>query len=120
MARVTVESGKLRVELQSLHKVWALKNSFSVPLKHVRGATLDPDIMRGGKGLRAHGAHIPGIFVAGTFHKDGEKIFWDVRDPNKAIVIELREEPYARLVLEVEDPRGTVDLINRSAGQVTD
>ncbi len=32
MARVTVENGELRVELEGMHKVWALKNSISVPL----------------------------------------------------------------------------------------
>jgi hypothetical protein len=116
MTRVTVENNELRVELEGMHKVWALKNSISVPLQHVRGATVDPGIAREGKGLRAPGTHIPGVFAAGTFHKDGEKIFWDVRDPNKAVVIQLVDESYARLVLEVDDPRATVDLINRAAG----
>ena len=64
--------------------------------------------------MRAPGTHIPGVFAAGTFHKDGEKIFWDVRDATRAVVIELRDESFARLVLEVEDPEATVDLINRS------
>ena len=114
MARVTVENGELRVELEGMHKIWALKNSITVPLVHVRGATADANIVGESKGLRAPGTHIPGVFAAGTFHKDGEKIFWDVRDAAKAVVIELRDESFARLVLEVEDPKVTVDLINRS------
>jgi hypothetical protein len=114
MARVTVENGQLRVELEGMHKIWALRNLITVPLVHVRGATGDPNIVGESKGWRAPGTHIPGVFAAGTFHKDGEKIFWDVRDAAKAVVIELRDESFARLVLEVEDPKVTVDLINRS------
>ncbi|MYX36222.1 hypothetical protein GTY85_22620 [Streptomyces sp. SID8377] len=40
-----------------------------------------------------------------------EKVFWDVKDRSKALVIELADEQYARLVLQVDDPRATVALI---------
>jgi hypothetical protein len=114
MARVTVENGELRVELAGLHKIWALRNTITVPLIHVRGATADNNIVGEYKGVRAPGTHIPGFLAAGTFHKDGAKIFWDVRDATRAVVIELRDESFARLVLEVENPKATVDLINGS------
>jgi hypothetical protein len=100
MARVTVENGELRVEIEGLHKIWALRGGITVPLDHVRGATAGHNIVSEPKGLRAPGTHIPGVFVAGTFHKNGEKIFWDVRDATRAVVIELRDESFARLVLE--------------------
>ena len=57
---------------------------------------------------------LPSGIAAGTFHLDGEKVFWDVRDAAKAIVVELADERYARLVIQVEDPRATVDLIEQS------
>jgi len=114
VARVTIENNELRVELEGMHKIWTLKNTVSVPMTHVRGATADPGIVKESKGIRAPGTHIPGIFTAGTWHKDGDKVFWDVRDSTKTVVIELRDESYARLILEVEDPRATVELINRS------
>ena len=34
-----------------------------------------------------------------------------MRDPSNAVVIELRDESYSRLILEVDDPQATVDLI---------
>lgn len=51
------------------------------------------------------------MIIAGTFHQEGEKVFWDVKDRSKAVVIELSDEQYARLVLQVDDPRATVALI---------
>lgn len=49
--------------------------------------------------------------AAGTFHQDGERVFWDVHDPAKVIVIELADEHFKRLVIEVDDPEATVTAI---------
>ena len=114
MAHVRIEGGELIVEIEGLNKVWALKSRITVPLSHVRGATVDPGIVREPKGLRSPGTYMPGVIVAGTFHSDGERIFWDVRDARKAIVIQLDDEEYARLVLEVDDPHAAVDLIEHA------
>ena len=41
-------------------------------------------------------------------------VFWDVHDPAKAVVIELADEHYARLVVQVADPGATVALVENS------
>ena len=104
----------LVVTVEGLNKLWALKSSLTIPLSNVRGATADPGIVKGPKGLRAPGTHVPGVIVAGTFHTADGRVFWDVRDPAKALVIELSGGDWARLVVEVDDPRATADLIERS------
>jgi hypothetical protein len=111
MARVSIEAGELVVDVEGLDKLWALKSRLSIPLANVRGATLDPGMVRERKGVRAPGTHVPGVIVAGTFHHEGERVFWDVRDAAKAVVIELDDEQFARLVVQVEDPAATVDLV---------
>lgn len=114
MARLSVCEDLLTVEIQGLHQLCAFKRRMRVPLAHVRGATADPGIVTEPKGLRAPGLHVPGAAVIGTFHRDGEKHFWDVRSGAHAVVIELTGETYDRLVVEVDDPRSTVDTINRA------
>ncbi|MBU2665106.1 hypothetical protein KOI35_16510 [Actinoplanes bogorensis] len=114
MADVRIDGADLVVEMSGLDRLWALKSSLTIPLTNVRGATIDPGIVNEEKGIRAPGTHVPGVITAGTFHLDGEKVFWDVRDPSKAVVIELRDEQYARLVVQVNDPRATVELIEKS------
>jgi hypothetical protein len=42
--------------------------------------------------------------------------FWDVHDPEKTVVIRLKDERYRRLVIEVEDPEATVARVNEAAG----
>ncbi|MEV0535554.1 hypothetical protein [Kitasatospora sp. NPDC050463] len=114
MANVSIDGDNLIVEIEGLDKLWALKSRLVIPLANVRGATADPGISREAKGLRAPGTHFPGVITAGTFHIDGERVFWDVHDATKAVVIELADERYARLVVEVSDPRATVALIERA------
>jgi hypothetical protein len=57
------------------------------------------------------GAYVPGVLSAGTFHQDGERVFWDVHDPAKVIAIELADEHFKRLVIEVDDPEATITAI---------
>jgi hypothetical protein len=114
MAQVRVDGETLVVEIEGLDKLWALKGRLEIPLVNVRGATADPGMVKEPKGIRAPGAHVPGVITAGTFHIDGERIFWDVHDASKAIVIELHDERYSRLVVQVADPRATVALIENA------
>ncbi|SCF18610.1 hypothetical protein GA0074695_4128 [Micromonospora viridifaciens] len=119
MAHVRIDEDTLIVEIEGLDKLWALKSRLEIPLLNVRGATADPGVIKEPKGIRAPGAHLPGVITAGTFHIDGERIFWDVRDPAKAVVIELRDERYARLIVQVTDPRATVALVERTIARPT-
>jgi hypothetical protein len=59
---------------------------------------------------------MPGVITAGTFYQEGERVFWDVHDPEKTVVIRLKDERYARLVIEVEDPPTTVAAIQEALG----
>ena len=54
---------------------------------------------------------MPGVLSAGTFHQDGERVFWDVHDPAEVIVIELAYDRFKRLVIEVGDPEAAVTAI---------
>jgi hypothetical protein len=117
MATISIDGSDLTINVQGLDKLWTLKSQLTIPIAHVRGATADPGIVAEPKGWRGPGTHLPGVIVAGTFHQDGQKVFWDVHDKNKAVVIELENDTFQRLVVEVDDPRATVELIERSIVQ---
>jgi hypothetical protein len=114
MAKVSTDGDHLVVEVEGLDKLWSLKSRLVIPLANIRGATVDPGIIKEPKGLRMPGTHVPGVITAGSFRTDGEWVFWDVRDPAKAVVIELSNEEYTRLVVQVPDPRDTVALIENA------
>ena len=42
MATISVQGQDLVVEMNGLDKLWSLKSKLTIPLAHVRGATVDP------------------------------------------------------------------------------
>ena len=112
MVSVTIDDGVLGVEMHGADKLWSLRSHIDIPLRNVRSIRRDPDRVREWwSGLRAPGTWIPGVVKAGTFHKDGESVFFDVHDPANTVIIELRDERYSELVLEVDDPERVVAVV---------
>jgi hypothetical protein len=111
MTEVEIADGKLMVRVVGWDKVWSLKSYLEIPLQHVAGAHVTSEHVRG---IKAPGSYIPGVITAGTFHLDGDKIFWDVHNPAKAIAIDLRHDRYARLIIEVADPAAAIALIQQA------
>lgn len=112
MVDVRVEGDTVVFDVKGLHQLWAFKGRLEVPRSQVRGARHDPDAVRGWKGWRAPGTHVPGLITAGTFHLDGDRIFWDVRDAAKAVVVDLADHDYRQLVIEVDDPEKVVAMLS--------
>jgi hypothetical protein len=108
MTTLTVSEESLFIEVEGWDKLWALRSHLSIPLLHVVRVYADPDIVRSWwKGLRALGTYMPGVIAAGTFYLHGDWVFWDVHNPDNVVVIELRDERYSKLILEVSDPAET-------------
>lgn len=124
MVEITVAGGVATFEVQGWDKLWSLKSRLEIPLAHVRGVRADPEIARGWwHGIRAPGTNLPGVLTAGTFYQHGKRVFWDVHDPECTIVIELVDERFDELIIEVANPAAAVSLLetsipkaNRSAG----
>jgi hypothetical protein len=73
----------------------------------VQGVRADPEVARGWwHGIRAPGTQLPGVITAGTFYQQGKRVFWDVHQPENAIVLDLADERYDQLIVEVADPAG--------------
>jgi len=118
VAEVEITQNTLIVHVRGMDRLWALKSRLEIPLSHVVGAQVDPEVAQGWhKGIRAPGTQVPGVITAGTFYQEGERVFWDVHDPQKTVVIQLRDERYARLVIEVEDPPATAAVIQGALGE---
>ena len=117
MAQVEVVGDRLVIRLERADRLWSFHSELEVPLAHIRGAEVDPDRARlPWSGLPVRGEHgwLPGMIAAGQVRQDGQWAFWDVHDPERAVIIDLADERYARLVVEVDDPRATAASINQA------
>lgn len=113
MVEVTVLGDRVRFEVEGWDRLWAFRSHLEIPLEHINDVRLDPDAARGWfHGLRLGGTQLPGILTAGTFYQFGEgRVFFDVHDPERTVVLELEHERYRQLVIEVADPAAVVEQL---------
>lgn len=117
MVEVTVKGDRLKLQVRGLDRLWAMRSRLDLPLASVRAVRVDPLVARGlWKGVSAPGTHIPGLIIAGTFYQDDKRIFWDVHDPSKTVVIELVGQRYDQLIIEVQDPEDVVKMLESAMG----
>lgn len=120
MTEVELTDDMLIVHVKGFDKFLSLKSQLKVPLTHVKGAESGPTILEQWQRLRLGarvGTHLPGVIKAGSFYYfDGERerVFWDVRHPQQALAINLADEHYTRLIVEVDDPSSTVASIEEA------
>ena len=54
------------------------------------------------------------FYYGGSFVQDGDKVFYDLKKSEDAVVISLDDEQFNRLVIGVDDPDATVELIEKA------
>ena len=88
------------------------KPTITIPLDHVLGAQADPEIER-----KLWRAWVLGTSSEYCVPEPGVR-FYNSRHvgAHKAIVIWLQEESCERLVVEVEEPEGVLERVNREVG----
>jgi hypothetical protein len=115
MAIIEITPDSLIVHIEGADKLWSLKSRLQVPLEHV--VCIEPateGVKKVWQGFRVAGTHVPGVIAAGTFHKDGKTVFWDVHHQDRAVEVQLRDERYSTLVVEVADPEATIEHVQRA------
>ncbi|MGA8309595.1 MAG: hypothetical protein WB755_06170 [Terriglobales bacterium] len=112
MVDLSVADGKLILHVRGADRLWAFKSSLEIPLAHIAEIRADPSVAHGWyHGIRMPGTNIPGVITAGTFYQHGQRVFLDVHNPENTIVIELRDERYNELIVEVAGPQAAVELV---------
>jgi hypothetical protein len=115
MVDISISDDRACFEVHGWDKLWSLKSRLEIPLAHIRAIRADPTVARGWwHGFKTVGTDLPGVIFAGTFHQHGKRIFWDVHDPERTIVVELSDERYDELIVEVANPAEAVQLLQES------
>lgn len=118
MVEFSVVGNSLLIQVHGFDKVWAFTGSLEIPLMHITTIRADPTIARGWwHGFRVPGTNVPGVLTAGTFYQHGKRVFWDVHNPENTVVLELRDERYNELIVEVVDPHAIVEMVNAAIPQ---
>jgi len=112
MARIEVREGELVVEQGPIESMFSLRGRIRVPLADVVRIYADATVAEEPKGIKAPGTHLPRLFVAGTFHADGVKTFWNIRRGERCVVVHVQGQKFDRLVIEVDDPVAVISAVD--------
>lgn len=112
MVEISFAGDSVVFEVKGWDKFWSLHSRLTIPASHIISVHADPTPAMGWfEGIKLLGTGIPNIFRAGTFFQDGEFVFWDVRNPENTIVVELEHENFRKLIVEVENPAKAISLL---------
>lgn len=110
MVHVTKDNKNYKFEIKGFHKLWSVKSEITIPFEHILKAYKNEDENDKFLGLRMPGINIPGVITAGSFMVHGGIIFCDFSNRDNLIIVELIDEHYNKLVIEVENVADTLKL----------
>ena len=125
MARIKIEDNNLVITMKGARKFFALKGEISIPLQNVQEATIGL-MWKDLPGLldKVAGTNGNSFYLGGTFIQDGDKVFYDIKRKEDAVVISLKDsendpvtvhkKEIIRLVIGVDNPEETVEYIKKS------
>ena len=115
MSRVRIENDQLVITMQGARKFFSMKSEISVPISSVQTATTGlewRELPRAWE--KVIGTNSMSFYHGGTFCQDGDRVFFDLRKKEEAVVITLADEDFKRIIIGVDDPAATVELIQQA------
>ncbi|MBE9127711.1 MULTISPECIES: hypothetical protein [unclassified Coleofasciculus] len=109
---LSIIDNKLRIELEWYEQLWAVSwdKSFEIPLTHIESATTDEPPSSWTE-IRAPGTFLPGVIKAGTYYTSTGKEFWYATNDRNYLVLVLRDEPFKKIVLTLDQNQLWVERI---------
>jgi hypothetical protein len=109
---------RLTIELEWYEQLWAvtLDRQMHIPLNRIdRVTTSEPQ--SDWAEIRAPGTFLPGVIKAGTYYTKRGKEFWYVTTDRDYLTLELRDEPYRRIVITIPDYLDWGERIDRALAE---
>lgn len=108
MPEVQVGETVVVLHLSTLERLGALHGDVVIPRPSIRSARVAANPWSELRGLRAPGTGWPGRIALGTWRGRFGRDFFAVFGREPAVVLELRDQRFARVVVSVPDPGAIV------------
>jgi hypothetical protein len=113
MVTVSILGDDVLFSVVSWYRRWTVRSlrEVRVSRRHIRGVRHERPPSPFPKGWRNVGCWIPGVMTFGSYQVHRERHFYDVMDWSKVVVVDLQNEHFDRLAVQVEDPAAVVKLL---------
>ncbi len=113
MADLMVEPAHLRVKLGRWERFGAFQDSFDIPWDHIVYAEAVSDMWPRVRGWRWPGIGIPHVILVGKMKFRGGQDFCALLGTKPGIVLELRDQPYERVLATAPNAARIVTRVTR-------
>ena len=107
MATIEIDGDRVGVRFATAEKVLGLARDFRFPTDAIDSVEVVEDGIDGVRGIRAPGLGLPRVRYAGTWRHRAGKDLVSVRRGQPALRITLRDQPYAAVVIGLDDALAT-------------
>jgi hypothetical protein len=115
MASLSVHSDRLEIHLTRAERTLALRrDSIVVQRENIRSVIITEDPWIWLRGIRSPGSMIPLVLAAGTWKFHGGKDFVSIKRHRLAVVIDLVDEEFARVILTSQHATDLIDSLKLS------
>jgi hypothetical protein len=113
--KLNLTTDRLTIEVEWYEQLWAvtLERQMHIPLEWIDRVTTEEPQSNWAE-IRAPGTFLPGVIKAGTYYTKRGKEFWYVTSDRDYLTLELRDEPYRRIVLTIPDNTVWAERIERA------
>jgi pyrimidine deaminase RibD-like protein len=108
MPKLVINPDTVVISLSGLEKAEAFHADLTLPRSAVRSARAVPNGMDEVRGVRAPGTVVPGTLMVGTWRSADAVTFAACHGRKPALVLELADQVYDRVVIAVDDPQAAV------------
>ncbi len=103
MNKLTISKNAVRIEITGWDRIWSFKGALAIPRGSIckvyrhDGKLMPP-------WCRCPGTALPSVIISGTYYGRRRKEFWNTHFRNSAVVFDLKDADYTRIVVDVDDP----------------
>lgn len=115
MATLVPEDPDLVLRLSPIEKLGGLHGDVRVPLAAVQYVDVCRDPFGALRGIRAPGTGFPRLIALGTWRYRGGRDFATLYRGKPAVIVQLREAAYKRLLVSVDDAAAVAAQIRAAA-----
>src|SRR6516164_5629027 len=102
MNKLAISEDAVRIEITGWDRLWSLKGSLTVPKTCITSVRKYDRSVKP-PWFRCPGMAIPWILIAGTYYGRGRKEFWSTHFRRGALVFDLKDSEYTRIVVDVDN-----------------